>query len=294
MALPEPRAIFGVHSVSPYSRSTGEFFGIAKVLASSSLALNGELVQLNGGSNKWPWAIEDGLLNAEISLGLKEYPDFVFELFLGKSVTTNSAESGGSATALTNKLGTSVQDASTGIATVGVKSGSEADLKFGQYVIKAASATTVDVFLSSDLDIDRGTDGEYQDGLLKVTASPITVVASTAADIPNFGLEITGGGGTIGMTAGDTATFEVKPINTGSSEVTIGATTDFRPEFGMIVMAAKRASGEMIEFDMFRCKGIGLPIGLTENAFSEAEVTVQAFYDSAKNAVFKMRNVQVS
>jgi len=47
----------------------------------------------------------------------------------------------------------------------------------------------------------------------------------------------------------------------------------------------------MVEFDLFRCKGIGLPIGLEENAFSEAEVTVEAFYDAVKNAVFKMRHV---
>ena len=83
MGLSEPRVFFGVHSIAPYSRTTGEFFGIAKVLATSTLSFTGELIKLNGGSNKWPFAIEDGLLSAEISLGLKEYPNFVFELFLG-------------------------------------------------------------------------------------------------------------------------------------------------------------------------------------------------------------------
>ena len=294
MALTDPRIFFGVHSVSPYSRTTGEFFGIAKVLAGSSLALNGELVQLNGGSNKWPWAIEDGLLNAEVSLALKEYPDFVFELFLGKAVTNNAADALGDVSTLTNNKGTSAVDATTGMASIAALAASEADLKFGKYVIKAVTATTIDVFFSSDLDIDRGTDGEYQNDVLKVTVSALTVPGTGGTvSIPNFGLEITGGSGSIAFVTGDTATFEVRPINTlGSTEVTIGATNDFRPEFGMIVMGAKRSSGEMVEFDLFRCKGIGLPVGFEENTFSEAEVTIQAFYDAALNAVFKMRLVK--
>lgn len=293
MALSEPRVFFGVHSVAPYSRTTGEFFGIAKVLATSTLSFTGELVKLNGGSNKWPWAIEDGLLSAEISLGLKEYPNFVFELFLGKAPTTNAAEAAGSTSGLANVKGTSMVSVA-GIASVGVKSGSEADVKFGKYIVKALSSTTVDVFMSSDLDFARGTDKVYENDALKITASPLTIVAATPVTIPDFGLELTGDAGAIALVTGDTAEFFVRPINTESTDVTIGATTDFRPEFGMIAMGAKRADDSMVEFDLFRCKGIGLPIGLEENAFSEAEVTVEAFYDAVKNAVFKMRHVVAS
>ena len=293
MGLSEPRVFFGVHSIAPYSRSTGEFFGIAKVLASSTLSLTGELVKLNGGSNKWPWAIEDGLLSAEISLGLKEYPNFVFELFLGKQVTTNAAEASGSTDGLANIKGTSAFDATTGVASVAVSTA--ADAKFGKYLVKAVSATTVDVFMSTDLDFGRGTDTEFENDALKITASPLTVPDSGATvAIPDYGLELTGGSGTVAFVTDDTAEFFVRPINTESTEVTIGATSDFRPEFGMIVMGAKRADDSMVEFDMFRCKGIGLPVGLEENAFSEAEVTVEAFYDATKNAVFKMRHVVAS
>lgn len=293
MGLSEPRIFFGVHSIAPYSRTTGEFFGIAKVLASSTLGFTGELIKLNGGSNKWPFAIEDGLLTAEIALGFKEYPNFVFELFLGKAPTTSAAEASGSVSTLTDVKGTSVGNATTGIASITITTA--ADAKFAKYILKAASATTVDVFASTDLDFARGVDEAYEDDTLKIVAAAVTVTDSGGTTtIDDFGLTITGGSGTVALVTDDTAEFFVKPINTESTEVTIGATTDFRPEFGLISYAAKRADDSMVEFDLFRCKGIGLPIGLEENAFSEAEVTVEAFYDSVRNAVFKMRHVVAS
>lgn len=291
MSLSAPRVIFGVHSVTPYKRADGLPYGILKVLGGSSLSLAGELIGLNGGSSKYEWAVEDGRITAEMSLKVKEYPDFLFELFLGKAPTANSAEASGNASTLTNKKGSSVMVGTTGIASVGVKSGSEADLKFGKYVVKAVSSTTVDVYFSSDADINRGTDGEYQNDALKITASALTITTSSAVTIPNFGLELTGGSGTIGMTTNDTATFEVRPINDKSMTVTIGATTDEFPEFGAIVMAQKRGNQEMFEIDCLRCKGIGMPLGFEEVAYSEAEIKIKAFYDSTQNAVFKLRHV---
>lgn len=289
MALSQPRAFFGIHSVTPYKRDTGEFYGILKVLAGSSLTLSGEVVELKGGSSKYSWAVEDGAIDAEMSLKPKEYPDFLFELFLGRAPTQNSAEASGNVSTLTAKYGDLVD--ATGLASVAVKSGEEANLKFGKYVVKAVSSTTVDVFFSSDADMDRGDNGTYQNDALKITATPLTIAASTAVEIPDFGLELTGGAGTIGMTVGDTATFEVRPVNSKSMEVVIGATTDTFPEFGAILMAQKRGNGELFEIDCFRCKGVGLPLGFEENAWSEAEIAVKVFYDSAQNGIMKIRHV---
>jgi len=289
MALSNPRSFFGVHSVTPYNTSTKEYYGTLKVLGSSSLNFSGELVALNGGSSKFPYHVEDGLITAEIALTFREYPDFVFELFLGKAVTTTSAQTSGSVTALANGKGTSVLQASTGIASVGLKSGSSADVKFAQYVVKAASTTTVDVYAATDIDFARGTDATYQNDLLKITATALTITASTAVEIPGTGLELTGGSGTIGMTAGDTAYFSSKPINSASVDVVIGGGSDSFPEFGAIVLAKQRGNGQMAEFDLYRCKAVGLPIGLEENTWSEASVTAQAFFDSTRDGVFSMR-----
>jgi hypothetical protein len=291
MALPNPRSVFGVHAYTPYSRSTGEFYGTLRVIGSSSLALSGELVKLNGGSNRYPWDIQDGLITAELSLTIREYPDFVFELFLGKAPTTTNSGTSGAVSTLTNVKGTSLLQASTGIATVAAKSGETADLKFGKYIVKVVTSTTVDVYASTDIDFQRGVDKDFVNGTLKITASALTITTATAVEIPDFGLELTGGSGTIGMTVGDTAEFYVEPIFDSKTSVVVGATSDVFPEHGAIIIAQAKGDGQMMDVEAYRVKALGLPLGFDEKAFSETEVTAECFYDSAKNAVLRIRHV---
>jgi hypothetical protein len=298
MALSDPRAIFGVHSVAPYNRTTGEFYGIAKVLDSSSIAINSELISLPGGSQKFPWAVENGPSTAEVSLSIGQYDNFLLELAYGGTATENAAEATGSVTTLTDKSGT-VVDATTGIASVGVTSGDSSDLKFGKYVVKVVSGTTVDVYMSSDVDFARGTDGSYQNDLLKITASPITIpdTGGTIA-LADYGIEFTGGSGTINLETagaiGDTATFSVRPPNTKSTDLTIGAATDIVPEVGMIVYSQARGNGELFEIDIYRAKLTGLPFGFTKFEWSVAEITAQAYYDSTRDGVLSIRHVTPS
>jgi hypothetical protein len=291
--LSAPRSIFGIHSASFYSRVDDSWYGELRVLENSSIGLTAEQIKLLGGSNKFDWSSEIGSMTAEMSLSFSEYPDFVFELFGGNAPTANAAETNGDVSTLTNSEGTLVE-ASTGVASIAAKSGSEADLKFGKYTMKAVSATEVDIYLSSDIDIGRGTNGEYQNDALKITASPLVVPGTGGTvDVPSFGLTITGGSGTVNLTSGDTATFEVRPPNNGSMEVVIGQRSDQNfPEFGAIIMAAKQSTGEMVEIDAYRCKAAGLPLGFARNAYSPAEVTVSLLYDSAKDGVFKMRHIE--
>ncbi len=295
MALSDPRLYFGVHSVTPYNRTTGVFYGILKVLGGSSLALNGELIKLQGGSQKYPWAIEEGNTTSELSLKIKEYPSFLYELFLGKAPTdVSSADTDGTVSTLTNKSGSSIADASTGIAAIVViPTTGPANLKFGKYLVKYASATTVDIFMSSDIDFNRGTDEEYDNDLLRV-ASGQTVTSGGNTDIASLGLRLTGGSGTIALVAGGTATFEVQPPLTKSMEVTLGGASDTFPEFGAIIMAKQRSNGEMVEVDCFRCRASGMSHGFEMATFSEAEVKAEVFYDSAKNGICKIRWVQPS
>ena len=294
MALSQPRAIFGVHSVSPYNRTTGAFYGILKVLGGSSLSLSGELIELRGGSAKYNWAVEDGKIDAELSLKVREYPNFVFELFLGTAPTTNAAEASGNLSTPANKQGTSIISATTGITTT-LTATTPADFKFGKYVIKYASATTVNVYFSSDADLARGTNGTYQADDLKITATALTITTAGTTLIPSFGITLVGGSGTIAFTSGDTATFEVRPVNTASTTVSIGSTSDSTfPEFGAIIMSQKRGNQEMMEIDALRVKGVGLPMQFQENAWSEAEIKAKCFYDSTQDAVFKMRHVSAT
>lgn len=291
MTLPSPKTIYGIHSLTAYNITTRLPLGTAKVAGGAEFSLEGELNPLNGGSSKYPWKVERGLISAEVTLTLREYPDFLFETLLGKAVTTNSAEASGNASTLTNQNGTSLVDATTGVASVGVKSGSEADLKFSEYVVKAVTATTVDVYAYSDVDFANGTDKTFEDGLLKITASPLSITTSTAVEVPGFGVELTGGSGTIGMTVDDTAVFSVRPANSESRSVVIGSTNEVFNDFGLYIAAQRPGDKEMFVIDCFKCAGAGLPINFTENEFSEASVTVQLYQDTARNGIMEMKSV---
>ena len=96
------------------------------------------------------------------------------------------------------------------------------------------------------------------------------------------------------MTTNDTATFEVKPPSTKSMEVKIGSINDSFPEFGGLMIAQKRGNQEMVEIDLFRCKGSGMPHTFAEKAWSEGEITIKAFWDSDEDAVYRIRHISPS
>jgi len=288
--LSDPRTIFGIHSVAPYNRTTGEFYGIAKVLDNSSIAISSELISLTGGSQKFPWAVENGPTTAEISLSVGQYDNFLLQLAYGKAPTENAAEATGSITTLTNKSGT-LKSATIGIASVGITTGDHGDLKFGKYVVKAVSTTTVDVFVSSDIDFARGNDGSYENDLLKITSTPLTITTGATVTLPTYGIEFVGGSGTIALVSGDTATFEVRPPNTKSMDIVIGGSSDIVPEVGLIIYSQQRGTAEMFEIDVFRAKLTGMPFGFAKNEWSVAEITAQAYYDSSRNGILSIRHI---
>lgn len=286
MALTANKSAFGIHSIAAYNPDTFVPYGIIKVLGTMTMNFQGETIPLNGGSQLFPWAIENGAITTEGSFVSREVPDWVFEAFQGSAATTNAAESGGAATTIANIGGTSVV-AATGIASVGVKSGSEADVKSGMYVVKAASATTVDVYHLSDVDFLRGTDLAFVDDTLKITSSALTIATTTAVTIPSCGLELTGGAGTIGMTTGDTAWFDARSINTGSADVTVGSSGQTIPDVGLYCAGQKKGNGELFILDIMRAKVAGFPFNFNEKAWMESEINFQAFYDSTRNGVYR-------
>jgi len=288
MSLSTPRSIFGVHSVAPYSRSTGMFYGIMKILDGSNLNLQAEQVDLQGGSNKYPWASEDGYSSGELSLKVGQLDDFVFELFLGKAPTATTSETSGNVSTAVNKYGSSMI-AATGVLTPTViPTTGAANLKFGKYVIKALSSTSFGIYMSSDIDHSRGTDESYDSDILLVET--VTGVATGAnSDVASLGLRFTGGASATAFVTGDTATFEVRPVNSKSSVAVIGAAADVFPEFGAIVMAQKRSGDELFELDIYRCKASGMPISFEAKAWNKPEVKAKLLYDSAKDGLFGFR-----
>jgi len=288
--LSENRIVYGIHSMAPYQRSDGLPYGILKIIGGGSLSLSAEFEDLFGGSNKFAWASEAKTISSEFTATVKSMPDFLFEVYLGASVSTTAPAALGTSGTLTNKKGTSLV-AATGIVTVGIKGGSEADLKAGQYVVIATSPTAVDVYALTDIDFLEGTDLTYVDDALKITASPLTITLGGATEIPSLGVELTGGGSAIAMTAGDTATFSLAKAHGGISEITIGQAATTFPEHGMLALAQKRANGDLLEIEIFKAAGAGFPLALEETVFAIPELTIKLLYDSAVDAIAKVRAI---
>lgn len=290
--LSSPRILFGVHSISPYSRVDKTPYGILKVVGSASISLQASVEQLYGGANRFSWAAESKTISSDVSAKVKAYPGFLFTLFLGATNTDNAAEALASVSALVNFKGTSCFSAVTGIASVAVTTGNEPNVKFSKYMIKVVSTTTVDVYAFSDIDFARGTtQGAYQNDGLKITATPLTITAATVVVIPTTGLAFTGGSGAIALVVGDSAYFSSRPENTASSDIIVGNAVTTLPAFGAVFLAQKRVTGEMCEIEAFNVIGSGMPIPLDEMAFSTTELKMTCLYDAPNDAVFKIRYV---
>ena len=291
MALTAPRTLYGIHNVTAYNVSTGLYYGLLRVLKSSVFSLQGEVTELRGGSNRYPWTAEDGNISAELNLSCSEYPDFLFELFLGKDPTDVSAEASGNASTLTDKFGTTVVDAAGFLGTVTV--GTAADLKFGKYILKATGTNTAKLYCSTNVDAVRGTDAsDFTDDILEIASFTGVGTGSTHA-VTGYGITLTAGASAGAMTTGHTATFEIRPVTTGVNvTATFGGLNDVFPEFGALCYSAQKGNGEMFEIDIFKLKSVGCSLGAEEKSFSSWSISGKASYDTSRSGVFSMRHVR--
>lgn len=289
MSLSNPRTIFGVHSVSPYSRTDGTPYGMARVVQGSTFALEGDTIELKGGSNRFTWSLEDGDISATLSFTVSEYPNWLFTLFGGKAPTQGSAEPSGNIGTIENVKGSSVVNAA-GILASGTATTPE-DFKRAIIVLKATDTDEISIYAMSDADFGRGSDASFiSDDLLIDTWSGITSGATHL--IPNFGVTLTAGATSTAMTVGDTAKFELRPINTVNRSVVIGGIADEFPEFGCVIYAQKSGSGAIFEIDAFKMKNIGMTLGAERKAFGQSEYSAKASYDSVKNGLCKITEVE--
>lgn len=294
MALSDPISQFGIHSITFSSRSTGEPFGMFRVLGDAALNLTTSSVKLNGGSSPYAFDSQQTASEGTLTASIKEFPDFLFEKVLGSTVETTASSSTGTVGTITNKLGTSIV-ASTGLALASFKTGEEANLKSGRYVVKYVTATTVDVFIDTNIDSTRGSDLILISDLLKITATPLTISTSSATEIPNTGIELTGGSGTIAFTATDTAIFEVAHPHGGLSDIIIGATSDTVPEINISLWGQLRDTERYATVEIFRAKSTGgLIMTFPEKGFSITDLTFDLLFDSAQAKVAKLRFSQAS
>lgn len=208
-----PITNFGIHQVTFNDIDDPSIMGTGKILDSADPALTQELIKLNGGSSAFSWAAAPGLAEGTISMVLKQYDKNILK-FLNSNLADESnieenasGDAAGFTSAIVNAKGTSTVDPVTGIVSIAVDSSTVADLPYGDYAAKAVSATTIDLYLNTDI----SGKSTYVDENLKITSTPITI--PTASTVVSHGIEFTGGSAPA-MVVGDVATFSVRPINT--------------------------------------------------------------------------------
>ncbi len=290
---------FGIHGFSAVNKTTKQAYGAAnkgngiiKVLKSGAIKPNQALVSLTGGSFAGPVAVERGASDIQIALRLAEYPSWLFEL-AGWIHTPTAAETSGNASAtFVNSFGTSLKNATTGVASASITTA--ADLKTGLYLLVAVTTTTVDVYALGDLDFKgNGTALSYQDASLKITATPLTITATTAVAIPGTGLSITGGSGTIGMTAGDVAILESRKINIGSDNLVL--TSNPVPiEFEAHFFFQKQSDGEIQRCKAFRCVIPSMEIPMNEKQFAETDLNMMLMLDPATDSYLSIDRIRTA
>jgi hypothetical protein len=282
MALSNPRGQFGIHSVCLFDRDTGLPLSYLRVIGKCEINFEADFSDLTGGSQMYPFDTEVTKIGSDISFTAREYDPGTMELLMGGALTENSAEATGAIDGLANVKGTSVYDASTGIATVSVTSGDSADLKEGKYVIKATGAKAATVYALTDVDFAHGTDAVFTDDTLAIGTIDLT---SGAATLASYGLTFTPGSGTTAFVTNDTAEFYVRKPNTSSIELLFGQAAAEFTKVGVIIAGQKQSDGTISYMELYNCLAAGMPIGFNEKAWSDWSVKIKALYDSSKDAI---------
>jgi hypothetical protein len=261
-----------------------------RVLQGSTFNLEGSDVELFGGSNNFSWAVEQGDINASFEFSVSEYPNWLFEVFGGKAPTVGTAEASGNITTLTNKSGSSMVGAAGLLGTI--TASTPANLKFGKYVVQATAADAFKVYGLSDVDFGRGAALDFTNDTMELAEFTSVVGSGSTHVVAGLGITFTTGASAAAFVSGDTAIFEIRPVNTFNRSVKIGGISDTFPEFSAVLYLQKRASGAVIQCDVYKLKASGLSIGAERKAFSQNDYTALASYDSQENAVFEFKEVE--
>lgn len=272
---------FGIHSATFTDIADPSYWGMAKVVGSAEVDLKPELIKLTGGSAKVPWAVAPGMASGEISLPIRQYNKQILRFLkpwtASAETETSAGESGGSVTTIANALGTSVVNATTGIASIAV--GTAADLKVGNYKVVATGAATIDIYIDTDI----GGSITYQNDDLKINDSAITIPSGSTVEYQ--GITFNGGSGTIGLTTGDIATFTVNPISTYLLESKVGQVGAYFREFKLTIYS-ENVGGRVRTTTYPRCIGTAsTPLNFLENEYSAMEATIQILQPSVEDYI---------
>lgn len=280
--------IFGIKAFALVNKTTGIPYGRYRVIGGGEIAMTAKKVELKGGAQKFPWAVEFGFYDSEIKMTVREYPTFGFQLLNQGSAVIGSAEVNGNVSAITGIVGTSLIAGTTGIS-VAATAGAQANLQTGYYAGIAIGTGSIDLYY-----VGTQTDS-YQDATLKVTATPLVLGgAGVTAIVAAFGLTFTSRAvGSSVFTAGDSFSFEVRKINTGNQQIAIGRAANSTPtNFIAYLLGEDQKTGDQFYAEVPNSVCSGLPLKLKEKEFSESEVVMSFNYDPVKDYAIKINKLQ--
>jgi hypothetical protein len=234
------RFLFGLCSVALYryditqtapasigvGRFRGEFLQEFNNVENFNFSANAESILADAfGCFTVPPAVESGAISGECSFSATQALAVRTKEVLFNTTFTDTPIVSDTALAITNKVGTTVQNATTGIASVSIIA-SSTNVKPRIITIRAVSATTVDILA---------------DGVIYRTA--LTVAGSGAnTDIAELGLRLVGGSGTINFTTGHQAAVETIPVASSRYYAEVG--TDFTgADFFIIAKSQQTQAG---------------------------------------------------
>jgi hypothetical protein len=279
---------FGVKALIFYNRTTFKPVGIFRVISNVEFAREIEKLPLTGGHHNGPWAVEAGEPTNTLTATLMEFPDFAFtELDNATRTVTSSEDTTGYIGTIINKEGTSVFNATTGVATATLISGSGALLPFGKVVLVATAAKVVDIYLLGDV---ASGPIPVTDELTKIASSVSIADSGATIDVAAYGIRLTSGSGTIAMTTGDTAVFDTRPANSKTTEIVMPDSSDIKT-LGCILVYPKNSSKQQKIIDFPKVAVAGTPFAANTREYAEFEMTATPLYDEDATYLFKKTEI---
>lgn len=280
MTIEKVRDFFGIKYLIPYDISSFKPFGVFRVIQELNFERTIDLIDLLGGHIAGAWDTEPGQPENVLTGTIREYPFFAFDILEGANTIETAAEALGNVGAIANKSGTSVVDATTGIASVAAKSSEEDNIKGIRYVFVATGADTVDIYVHGDATFAN---------IQAVVVENVTVPGTGGTvDVDSLGITITGGSGAIGFVTDETATVETRPIHNGFGQTQVGQSIDVIQRFGLIAVFPKKSDGAQFFIDLPEVVAAGMPWSGISREWSEFALNAKPIVNAATDSVYTL------
>jgi hypothetical protein len=274
--------LFGAKALIVYDRCSFAPLGIFRAISTMEFTREVEGVLLSAGHYNGPFAVESGEPANAFSGTVMEFPNFAYTaLDNATQVDTLGEDSTGFVGAIANKNGTSIANATTGIASVSIISGSESIVPFSKAIVVKGTAVPneVDVYLVGDT----ATGQIPVSNELTLLAEGVVIPdAAGTVDLAAYGLRFTAGSGTMALTDGDTAYFESRPANSKTTKITMADKSDIK-NVGMLFVWPKTADGKQTIADFPKVAVGGSSFNGNTRAFAEMELTGTPLIDIDSN-----------